>query len=81
MEDRREVSTAEAQEFARRYDLLFAEVTAVNTQDIEDLFQESVEKVYERILLGSFDQPHKMAGAQPDLAPKKKPQNQDTGCC
>lgn len=45
MEDRRQVSTSEGQAFARRHNLLFFEVSALNNEGVNDLFVEIITRI------------------------------------
>ena len=77
MVDRREVSTEQGEEFARRHGIHFAEVSAANQHDIEQLFTKSLNDVFQRVQLGFFERP---VPAEPTILSDKHAGKPSDGC-
>ena len=55
LSDKREVSTAEAQDFAETHSLSFFETSALSGDRVDDTFMETAHAVYEKMVAGKID--------------------------
>eukprot|EP00056_Hartaetosiga_gracilis_P019607 m.15105 g.15105 ORF g.15105 m.15105 type:complete len:213 (-) comp7806_c0_seq2:152-790(-) len=85
LEDKRDVTHEEAQQFADQNGLVFLETSAKNGDNVEEAFTQAALKIFENIQNGSLDLNAAESGVQQKTAQGKvaladKPQGK-TGCC
>ena len=66
--DRRCVSFEEGSTFAKENGLIFLETSAKTSENVEEAFIKTAEKIYENILNGKFDVSNPNMGIKPGLA-------------
>ena len=76
LSDKREVSTAEAQDFADTHSLSFFETSALSGDRIDDAFMETAHAVYAKMVAGKIDvtPPPQVLPVEPDTPSSEEPQ-------
>ena len=67
--ERREVSTAEGEEFAKKHNLLFLETSAKTAMNVEEAFMVVARKIHENINAGVYDLSSDVHGIKVGLPP------------
>ena len=81
LSDKREVSTAEAQDFADTHSLSFFETSALSGDRIDDAFMETAHAVYAKMVAGKIDvtPPPQVLPVEPDTPSSEEPQGCNRG--
>eukprot|EP00916_Digyalum_oweni_P021351 GHVL01035467.1.p1 GENE.GHVL01035467.1~~GHVL01035467.1.p1 ORF type:complete len:217 (-),score=26.03 GHVL01035467.1:183-833(-) len=76
--ERREVTTVEGEEFAKKHGLFFMETSAKTAQNVEEAFIQTARKIYEKIESGVYDLSNEAHGIKVGM-PAQQPSMQAGG--